>query len=223
MGIRSILEFVREPAMQGKALEKNHLDLIVSAHDAANRMLSLINDMLDLSKFEAGKINLHRESLNIRDLIEFTFRHMAIQFRQKEIDLRMSLDDTVPPAVADPQKLSQVITNLLSNALKFTPPRGVITLSTHLLQSTNPAVPEPMIQVAISNEGPGILPEELPALFERYKQVSSAKSVKEKGTGLGLAICKMIVEAHGGQITAESEPGKVTTFRFTLPTKLPTT
>jgi two-component system phosphate regulon sensor histidine kinase PhoR len=135
----------------------------------------------------------------------------------------MSLDDNLPQAAADPQKLAQVITNLLSNALKFTPSRGVISISARGVESANPASPEPMIEVAVSNEGPGILPEELPALFERYKQVSSAKSVKEKGTGLGLAICKIIVEAHGGRITAESEPGKLTTFRFTLPTKLPTT
>ncbi len=220
MGIRSILEFIREPAAQGKALEKNHLDLISSAHDAANRMLGLINDMLDLSKFEAGKINLHPEPLSARDMIEFTIRHMSIQFRQKEIDLRVSIDDGLPLAVADPQKLSQVITNLMSNALKFTPARGVIMIGAHLAEPTA-EFSGPMVEIAISNEGPGIQPEELPALFERYKQVSSAKNVKEKGTGLGLAICKLIVEAHGGAIHAESQPGKLTSFRFTLPTVLP--
>ena len=219
MGIRSILEFVREPALQGKALEKNHLDLILSAHDAANRMLSLINDMLDLSKFEAGKINLHPEPLNVRDLVEFTIRHMSIQFRQKEIDLRLSLEEAVPTVYADAQKLSQVITNLLSNALKFTPTRGAIMVAARTAEATVPGESAPMVEVSVSNEGPGIQAEELPQLFERYKQVSSAKTVREKGTGLGLAICKLIVEAHGGHIAAESEPGKLTTFRFSLPTK----
>jgi signal transduction histidine kinase len=221
MGIRSILEFIREPASQGKALEKNHMDLILSAHDAANRMLGLINDMLDLSKFEAGKINLHPEPLSARDMIEFTIRHMSIQFRQKEIDLRVSIDDGLRHAIADPQKLSQVITNLLSNALKFTPMRGAIMIGAHMTTGDAPGF-QPMVEISIGNEGQGIHPDELPQLFERYKQVSSAKTVKEKGTGLGLAICKLIIEAHGGSIVAESEPGKLTTFRFTLPTSVST-
>lgn len=219
MGIRSILEFIREPASQGKALEKNHMDLIFSAHDAANRMLGLINDMLDLSKFEAGKINLHPEPLSPRDMIEFTIRHMSIQFRQKEIDLRVSIDDGLPQMIADPQKLSQVLTNLLSNALKFTPARGAIMIGAHMVPD---AGSRPMVEISVGNEGQGIHPDELPQLFERYKQVSSAKTVKEKGTGLGLAICKLIIEAHGGSIIAESELGRFTTFRFTLPPHVPT-
>ncbi len=219
MGIRSILEFIREPIMQGKVLEKSHLDLVHSAHDAANRMLALINDMLDLSKFEAGKINLHPEPVSVKDLVEFTIRQMSIQLRQKEIDLRADVPEGLPSVSADPQKIGQVLMNLLSNALKFTPAHGVITVGARLPEGSSAPSGEAMVDVWVSNEGPGIMPNEIPALFERYKQMSSAKVAKEKGTGLGLAICKLIVEAHGGRITAESEPGKLTTFRFTLPTR----
>jgi signal transduction histidine kinase len=108
-----------------------------------------------------------------------------------------------------------VFTNILSNALKFTSSNGTVQIVIGKMQKNTSAGES--VWTAISNTGIGILPEELPTIFERYKQGIASEMVQAKGTGLGLAICKLIVEAHSGTITAESEPGKLTVFRFTLP------
>jgi signal transduction histidine kinase len=119
------------------------------------------------------------------------------------------MNGSMPHIAADPRRLEQVLNNLLSNALKFTPEGGEIELGICPYKGE--------VEVWIRNTGVGIAPEEIGQLFEKYKQTTSGKTSKHKGTGLGLAICKMIVEAHGGRIWAESEPGKGTQFTFTLP------
>ena len=125
----------------------------------------------------------------------------------------------MPSISADVQKIAQVYANILSNALKFTPAEGTVQIS--VVSSKDATGASEFIRTSISNNGPGILPNELPTLFARYKQGIASEIVQAKGTGLGLAICKLIVEAHGGVITAESEPGKITTFRFSLPVNAP--
>ncbi len=109
--------------------------------------------------------------------------------------------------------------NLLSNAMKFTKSGGSVTIATSLESESSGAALEnkPFVKVSITDTGVGIPAEEIPQLFERYKQVSSAKRIKQKGTGLGLSICKLIVQSHGGKMSVESEVGKYTTFHFTLP------
>jgi signal transduction histidine kinase len=123
----------------------------------------------------------------------------------------------MPLVAIDPRKVSQVITNLVSNSLKFTPKEGRVTIKTSSTILRKGAQDEPAVAVEVSDTGIGIPAEEIPLLFTHYRQVSSAKKVKEKGTGLGLAICKLIVEAHGGVIEASSSQGKGTTFMFKLP------
>jgi signal transduction histidine kinase len=147
---------------------------------------------------------------------------MAPQFKQKDINVKLSFEDNLPYISADPNKIEQVFMNILSNALKFTPSEGTVQIT---IKRSNAAVgTKPEVEGVLSiitNDGPGILPEELPTIFERYKQGLSSESVQVKGTGLGLEICKLIVEAHGGNITAESEPEKLTTFQFWLPIQPP--
>jgi len=218
-GISSILELLEEPLIRGEAVQEVHRELLTSAEEAIKRLLHLINDMLDLSKFEAGKMNLTRESVHIGKLAETIMKQMLPQFKQKGIHIKLVPEDDLPLISADANKISQVFANILSNALKFTLPNGTIQIVMGKMQEGTAAGES--VWVAISNTGIGILPEELPTIFERYKQGIASAIVQAKGTGLGLAICKLIVEAHGGTITAESEPAKLTVFRFTLPVNPP--
>jgi len=218
-GISSILELLEEPLIRGEAVQEVHRELLTSAEEAIKRLLHLINDMLDLSKFEAGKMNLTRESVHIGKLAETIMKQMLPQFKQKGIHIKLVPEDDLPLISADANKISQVFANILSNALKFTLPNGTIQIVMGKMQEGTAAGES--VWVAISNTGIGILPDELPTIFERYKQGVASAIVQAKGTGLGLAICKLIVEAHGGTITAESEPAKLTVFRFTLPVNPP--
>ena len=218
-GISSILELLEEPLIRGEAVQEVHRELLTSAEEAIKRLLHLINDMLDLSKFEAGKMNLTRESVHIGKLADAIMKQMLPQFKQKGIHIKLVPEDDLPLISADANKISQVFANILSNALKFTLPNGTIQIVMGKMQEGTAAGES--VWVAISNTGIGILPEELPTIFERYKQGVASAIVQAKGTGLGLAICKLIVEAHGGTITAESEPAKLTVFRFTLPVNPP--
>lgn len=218
-GISSILELLEEPLIKNSPIQDVHRELLVSAEDATRRLLNLINDMLDLSKFEAGKMNLTRDPVLIGEIVNRIIKQMQPQFKQKQIQLNVSLEEDLPSISVDSQKIAQVFTNILSNALKFTPADGTVKIT--ITSSKDAAGSNEFIQTSIINDGPGIPPDELPMLFERYKQGVASEIVQAKGTGLGLAICKLIVEAHGGVITAESEPGKITTFRFSLPVITP--
>ena len=122
---------------------------------------------------------------------------------------------------ADPDLVAHVLTNLISNALKFTPKEGQVTIRTGSTVLRKGSVDEPAVSVEVSDTGMGMPTEELSLLFAHYRQVSSAKKVKEKGTGLGLAICKLIVEAHNGTIEVSSTLGKGTSFLFKLPVGQP--
>jgi two-component system, sensor histidine kinase and response regulator len=218
-GISSILELLEEPLIRGEVVQDVHKELLTSAEDATRRLLHLINDMLDLSKFEAGKMNLNREYIHIGKIADKIMKQMHPQFKQKGIHTKLVMEDNLPLISADSNKISQVFANILSNALKFTLSDGTVQIVMGKMQESTSA--GECVWTAISNTGIGIIPDELPTIFERYKQGIASEIVQAKGTGLGLAICKLIVEAHGGSITAESEPGKLTVFRFTLPVNAP--
>ena len=218
-GISSILELLEKPLIRGEAVQEVHKELLTSAEEATKRLLHLINDMRDLSKFEAGKMNLSREYIHIGKIADKIMKQMHPQFKQRGIHIKLVLEDNLPLISADSNKISQVFVNILSNALKFTLSNGTVQIVIGKMQEGTSA--GECVWTAISNTGIGILPEELTTIFERYKQGIASEIVQAKGTGLGLAICKLIVEAHGGSITAESEPGKLTVFRFTLPVSAP--
>lgn len=213
-GIKDVIEFFRELEKSGGTLTPDHFTLLAASQESAERMLQLINNLLDLSKFEAGKITLNKEPLSVRRVVEKAAKQMEFQFRQRKITLRTDVAEDLPDVTADASKISQVLMNLLSNALKFSGSGGTVTIS--VSPTKGGAGGHDGVAVAITDTGMGIPQEEIPGIFQRYKQASSARRVRQKGTGLGLAICKLIVEAHGGQIGVTSEPGK-TTFRFTLP------
>ena len=181
-----------------------------------HNLLDLINDFLDLSKLEAGRIELLKEEVDLEPLIQNSLDNYLVLAQDKKISLESHVDPALPRIHADPRRLNQVFINLLSNALKFTAKGGKIDVGASQVK------PEE-IQVWVKDSGVGIRSQEIGNLFEKYRQTTSGKTAKEKGTGLGLVICKMIVEAHGGRIWVESTEGKGTTFFFSLPMNLPKT
>lgn len=214
-GIQSVIKFIKEVSKEGP-LKDEYLKLLDAAEESSHRMLELVNDFLDLSKFEAGSMTLDRQPTSIKELLGRVISQMELQFQRRNIAIKTNFDDDLPLVHVDERKIEQVAVNLLSNALKFAKPDTSVIVSAERMNDARDEK-RSMVRVSVSDMGLGIPAQELPLLFERYKQASSASKVKQKGTGLGLAICKLIVEAHEGTISAESEPNQWTTFRFTLP------
>jgi signal transduction histidine kinase len=220
-GIKSVIEYFLEDA-KTSGMRPEHKELLESSHDSAVRMLELINDLLDLSKYEAGSMSLDKQSLPMMRIVELNLKPLEMQFKQKNITVNVEQKGELKEVWVDEGKIGQVLMNLLSNAFKFTPSNGTVTVTVepYTIPSDSLTGSGEFVRVSVADTGIGIPQAELGMLFDRYKQLSSAKKTKHKGTGLGLAICKLIVEAHGGQITASSEQGKGTTFSFTVPTRI---
>jgi len=220
IGIKSVIELLQDSG-KGSTLNDDHFELLNSAHASSKKLLGLISDFLDLSKYEAGSTSFERKKVPVNHFIDPIVRQMDIQFKQRNVKLVKNVSDNLPSVFADAVKTEQVVMNLLSNALKFTKSGGIIAIDaatqTEDIVTADGMKTKQFVRVSVTDNGVGIAPDELPGLFERYKQASSSKIVKQKGTGLGLVICKLIVEAQGGRVSAESDPGKRTVFSFTLP------
>jgi PAS domain S-box-containing protein len=188
--------------------QKNWLNRM--ANNAKN-LVELISDFLDVSKIESGRIELHRSSTNIFELASAIVGNYQPVAASKMIVLTCNGDASLPPIEADARRLDQVITNLLTNAIKFSNEGGKIELRVLAGRGGE-------IRVEVQDSGVGIPCAEVGKLFQKYRQADNTRALAHKGTGLGLVICKMIVEAHGGKIWLESEEGKGTTFYFTVPT-----
>ncbi|MDP1677911.1 MAG: hybrid sensor histidine kinase/response regulator [Bacteroidota bacterium] len=198
-----------------KPLDLDSVKLMQTVLASTRGMSYLVNDLLDLSKYQAGQIQLNKQTITIHELIEESLQPFLLQFKQKNITLTTDVNVDLPRLDADSGKIVQLMTNLLANSVKFTPDDGTVGIKVE--QETSADQKQLFIKVTVSDTGVGVKPEEIPLLFEQYRQVSSAKKTKEKGTGLGLAICKLIVQAHGGTISVVSELNVGTSFTFTLP------
>lgn len=183
----------------------DNLDIIVSE---GFRLTALINDVLDLAKMEAGKVDWKDQPVAIAQVIERATVATTSLFNQSEVELGVEVEDNLPMIRGDEDKLMQVVINLISNAVKFTD-RGRVTCQAQKQGET--------VVVKVIDTGIGIEEEDLPKVFEKFKQVGDTMINKPKGTGLGLPICKEIIEHHGGHIWVESEMGVGSTFAFWLP------
>lgn len=191
--------------------------ILGSVGDQTDRLGRLIQQLLDVSRFEAGVGRLDVKSFDLRhflDEFEVSFEALAVQ---NEIDFHVSVGGDLPETIdGDSDRLNEVFGNLLANAFKFTPRGGRI-----ILRAGSVPGREPGVGIEASDTGVGIPPEQLPRIFEKFYQVDNEVQPRSLGTGLGLAIAKEIVEAHGGTITAESTVGKGTSFRVFLPLQPP--
>jgi len=179
-----------------------------------DRLSRLINDLLDLSRIESGHVEVRPTNLPLTALAEEVAEHMKALAAEKLIRIEIPPADPKVTAWADRDKVTQVLINLISNAVKFTPRDGKITVALEKNGSD-------YIQISVADTGPGILPEERNRIFSKFYQVANVDKQKPKGSGLGLAISKALVEMHGGKIWMESEVGKGSTFYFTLPAQQP--
>lgn len=180
-----------------------------------DRLARLINDVLDLSTIEAGRIDFKPTNFPLIPLTKDILENLRPVSEEKLIDLEITSSDPSVSAWGDRDKVAQVLMNLIANAVKFTPPHGKVAVA--IGRNGNE-----WVQVSVVDTGPGIPPEEVNKIFDKFYQATQANRQKPKGTGLGLAISKALVEMHQGKIWVESEVGKGSTFSFTLPVQRPT-
>ena len=214
--IRTPLNAIVGMTAIGKSTEDNEKkDYCFTRIDSAsNHLLGIINDILDMSKIEANKMELAPVPFAFEDMIRRVVNVASIRVDEKQLKLSVHMDKTIPNIlIGDDRRLAQVITNLLSNATKFTPEGCSINMNTRLLGEENGVC---LIQVEVTDTGIGISPEQRTRLFIPFQQAESSTSRKFGGTGLGLVISKSIVEMMGGRIWVESEIGKGSTFTFTV-------
>src|SRR5258706_4240832 len=181
------------------------------AHESSQRLVRLVNDLLDIDKLESGEMTFYFEEICAQDAMLKAAN--AMRHEAEDLDLRIEVRGDRPRIIADLDRLVHVLTNLLSNALKFSVAGTTVHLSCE--------VRETHALFTVSDEGRGIPAEKLPHIFDKFSQVEIADGSRKGGTGLGLAICRNIVERQQGRIWAESRPGKGTTFYFSLPLAQP--
>ncbi|OGE75338.1 MAG: hypothetical protein A3C85_02290 [Candidatus Doudnabacteria bacterium RIFCSPHIGHO2_02_FULL_48_21] len=234
-GIRSIADLLKNDKI--KKEQKKYQEFVNLISVNSNSMLDLVNDLLDVAKIESGKLQVFKRPGNIKEIIKQraqSFRTLAAEFRVEIIE---NIFPEVPEVLSfDDMKITQVFNNILSNAIKFTPPDGKITICAfvckqnddladyvaklklpwQVISKGNVCSGEELI-ISISDTGMGIPQAEMKRLFNKFQQLSTAAKTEKKGTGLGLVIVKGIVEAHGGSINVVSAEGKGTTFYFSLP------
>jgi len=183
-------------------------DYLKDIHSSGRHLLSLINDILDLSKIEAGRMELELSDFDLPAALQNAVTLVKERAQRHGVALKLKIASGLNAIRADERKFKQIMLNLLSNAVKFTPEGGSVSVAARPNGS--------MIEVSVADTGVGIAPEDQQAVFEEFRQVGRDDR-KSEGTGLGLALTKRFVELHGGEIRLESVPGEGSTFSFTIP------
>jgi two-component system phosphate regulon sensor histidine kinase PhoR len=206
----SLIKGATETLLDGARNDPVALERLLTIVDRhANRLTLLIDDLLLLAKLDAGRVAFNLQPAALRLAVQEVAEDLAP--RAKERDMR--IENTLPSgliAQADTERLRQVLSNLIDNAIKYGRPAGKIVISGRALD-------EKFVEVCVQDDGPGISPESRPRVFERFYRADKARSREQGGTGLGLAIVKHVVQRHGGDVRVESEPGQGASFYFTLP------
>ncbi len=198
-------------------INQNQAKFLSMAERNINRLTNILNDLLNLSRIESGRIELKFEKVALKNIVEHTVSSLKPQADGKSLSIEVELPDDLPPVYADRDKIEQVLVNLIGNAIKFTPEQGNIRVAAKPFYEKREGGEGRKIAVVVRDSGIGIPAEHLNSIFEKFFQVEGSLHRSAGGTGLGLAITKGLVEAHHGKIWAESEVGKGTTFTFTLP------
>jgi signal transduction histidine kinase len=183
---------------------------LLRLQDNGRTLIALVNDFLDVSKLESGYVDIKREKLDLGALLDRTVESYRVLASGKGISIVKNVAPSLPGIEADQRRLDQVLTNLISNAIKFTADQGAVEVGAEEIE-------DGWIKIWVKDNGAGIAEHDIDQIFQKYRQAENLKVSEQKGTGLGLVICKMIVEAHGGKIWVQSEQGKGSTFSFSLP------
>ncbi|OPZ79037.1 MAG: Non-motile and phage-resistance protein [Actinobacteria bacterium ADurb.Bin444] len=184
--------------------------LLRSVLNSSDTLLNLINDLLDLTKVEAGKMDLSLEPVDLKAVVGDVLSVVGPKAREKNIKVSSLLPGALPPLLADASRLEQVLMNLVTNAVKFTPEFGSVTIEGRPLSTG-------FVEVRVSDTGIGIRAEDFDRIFERFSQIDNTSTRAQGGTGLGLAITRDLIHLHGGTITVQSQAGKGSVFVFTIP------
>jgi len=203
--IKGFTETLLDGAYEEEETSLYFLNIIKTESD---RLLQIVNDLLDLSKIEGNKITLNKETFNLKNLVELLITTLDTQITSHQVNLRMEIDDDFM-ITADKGRLSQILINLMNNAISYTPKNKDIVIGARSNQKYN--------EIYVKDNGVGITKENLERIFERFYRIDKARTREKGGTGLGLAIVKHLVEAHNGKIFVESEVGKGTIFTIQLP------
>jgi len=201
----------------GPALEPRLRKFLANILASGKHLLGLINDILDLSKIEAGRMELHCEPLSLVDLVRGVESVMHSIASQRSIELETVLDADLPAIVADAPRIKQTLYNLVSNAVKFSPPESTVTVRARRLPAAQSKLGTDSVVIEVEDRGRGIDRDDQQLIFEEFRQVDGVKTRNMGGTGLGLALVKRFVEMHGGQVEVESELGRGSLFRVVLP------
>jgi signal transduction histidine kinase len=186
-------------------------DVMTRIDKSGRHLLGLINDVLDLSKIEAGQLSLSLADYSMKELVHTVLVAVESLAAEKKLALKVDLAADLPRGRGDERRLSQVLLNLVGNALKFTEAGDV---------RVKAGLEDGQFRVAVADTGPGISPSDQARIFEAFQQVDSSLTRKKGGTGLGLSIARRIVELHGGRLWVESAPGTGSTFSFTVPVRV---
>ncbi len=206
----SSIQGYAETLLDGALDDQAHArDFIKIVHTEAERLARLVDDLLNLSKIESGKLNMDLNPCPLFPIIKRVVASLDMQAVKKSITIRTKVSEKLHQVIADETRLAQVLFNLIENALKYTPPSGCVVVSAE--------EGDAHIKVSVADTGIGIPDKDLPRIFERFYRVDKARSRELGGTGLGLSIVKHIVQAHNGEISVSSQSGKGTTFTFTIP------
>lgn len=202
-------EIIRDQLF-GPVGQAQYIEYAGDIHDSGQLLLSLINDILDMSKIEAGKRALSESIMNIEETIRSVTRLVAARAKEGKIKLTMAVPHEIPSFRAEERAIKQILTNLLTNAIKFTPEGGTVALSASV-------TPLGQMKIIVQDTGIGMTPEEIPIAMAPFGQIESALSRKNQGTGLGLPLTRALVELHGGTLELQSTFGKGTTITLLFP------
>jgi signal transduction histidine kinase len=215
--LKSAIEFLTGD--DGGQTKIQQATILQSMRIIIDSMDGLLNDMIDLSLFESGRIDIERIPSNLDELIPATCARFRLQAEAKQLNLTVEIQNSIPTLEIDPSRVEQVMSNLLQNAITYTPGGGKIhvSLASHTRGSSGTGPQQEWVEVSVADTGIGIDPEKLPYIFDKYKKVLTDTPADHSTSGLGLAICRSIVEAHQGTITVESKVGEGSVFRIHFP------
>ncbi len=205
-------------AKEAVPLSQKQRDAVGMIHQATNRINNFVNSFLDIAKMEAGLMKFSREQMDIVQVLHPLIQEAQLIAQTRQINLEF-IADAIPPMMIDKERMSQAISNLLSNALKYTPDNGKITISLKRVKDTIGDIKTSMdcLRIEVQDTGVGIPENDLGRLFNKFYQAKNTPLVKEKGSGLGLALVKHVAEAHGGKVSVQSRVGEGSTFSVVIP------